>query len=57
MRYSHFKNRDLINEYVEKEYVYDGTAFISKKPISVIQMITEGVSHFTALREAQKNEE
>ena len=55
-RYSHFKDAKQINDYVEKEYEYDGNAFLGKKPISVIQLITEGVAHFTTLRQAQKLE-
>ena len=53
-RYSHYKENEEITKYVEDNYQYDGTAFINKKPLSVIQIITEGVNHFSAIKAEQK---
>ena len=53
-RYSHFKDIKLISDFVESHYKYDSESFISKQPISVIDMITEGVTHFSAMRSSEK---
>ena len=55
--YSHFKDKEQINNFVEAIYSSDGNAFLGKKPILMIEVITEGITHFTALRHAQMPEE
>ena len=57
-RFSHYKKTEEIRDFVEKHYTYDGTIFLGKKPISVIQLITQGIEHFSdKLRKENKNEE
>ena len=56
-RFSHFKNKDKIKAFVESKYHHDGSSFIGKKPISVIQLITEGIFYFTTLRNNEKLKE
>ena len=56
-RYSHFKDKEQRNNFVETTFSYDGNAFLGKKLISMVEVITEGITHFTALRHAQTLEE
>ena len=56
-RYSHFKDNEQISNFVEAKYSYDGNAFLGKQPISTVELITEGIAYFTALRHAQLLEE
>ena len=52
-RYSLFKDNEQINNFVETKYSYDGNAFLGRQPISMVELITEGITHFTALRHGQ----
>ena len=49
-RFSHYKEYDEISKFFESQYEYDGSAFIGKRPISVIKLIGEGISHFAELK-------
>ena len=56
-RYSHFKDNEQINNFVETKYSYDRNAFLGKQPISMVELIAERITYFTALRHAQLLEE
>ena len=56
-RYSHFKDNEQINYFVETKYSYDGNSFLGKQPISMVEVITERITYFSALRHAQLLEE
>lgn len=54
-RYSYFKDKDKIRQFVNHSYCSENdTFFILGKPASLIQMINEGISYFTDMREHMK---
>ena len=56
-RYSNFKDVDKIMSYVEHSYCSESdNFFILNKPVSLIQLIDEGVSYFTDMKAKFKEE-
>ena len=53
-RFSHYKNKDEINRFVENAYKSDALGFANSYPIYVIQTINDGVTHFSKLKNKDK---
>ena len=53
-RFSHYKNKEEISKFVEDAYKSDASAFANSYPISVIQTINDGVTHFSKLKNEEK---
>ena len=55
-RFSHYHKKDRIIEYVNENYNRPvlNEAFIIKKPLSLLQLINNGIVHFTLLKQEEK---
>ena len=53
--YSHYKDVEKIRQYIDENYSIDfKKGFLNKKPVSVIQIITEGITHFIDIKRNEK---
>ena len=54
-RYSHYKDVEKNRQYADENYSIDiEKGYLNEKPVSVIQIITEGITHFTDIKFNEK---
>ena len=52
-RFSKYKKVDDIKNYVDRNFSINDNKFIDQKPVSTIQLITEGVFHFSSKKKGE----
>ena len=50
-RYTHYKKKEEISEFVESRYHYNGSEFINSKPACMHDIIAEGIKYFSSVKE------
>ena len=57
-RFSHYSNKDLIRKFVNENYLPagEGAEFLLSKPVSLLQVIANGIVDFTARKQKEKSE-